>query len=179
MPQLSPTTLAVADAHQHYRPLHSLTFDELAEILAENGHGLTTENIGRIESAERAAAVDDLVALAAALDATPAVFVSHIAVDMPVGEAPLVTGLSADVVSCELRAWGEGSTALDHRSRLRYVIDRRDRQAIRAMHIAGRLLGAHEGLQGPGDCALQEVDVPLGDGRREPDRGGRARPHAG
>lgn len=161
MPQPSPTTLAVADAVTHYRQLRELTLDELSFVLAQDhGHGLTTEELRRIEDAERPATVDDLVALAAALGTTPAVLLSHIPLDLPDPSAPLATGLPGDVQQPELRAWLEGKTALDHRSRLQYAIDRRSAQSIRYAHLEDQLGAAHEEMQALGELALQEADAP-------------------
>lgn len=158
---LPPTTLAVADAVTHYRQLRELTLDELSFVLAQDhGHGLTTEELRRIEDAERPATVDDLVALAAALGTTPSVLLSHIPLDLPDPSAPLATGLPGDVQQPELRAWLEGRTALDHRSRLQYAIDRRSAQSIRYAHLEDQLGAAHEEMQALGELALQEADAP-------------------
>src|SRR5690606_41674170 len=74
--------------------------------------------------------------------------------------APLATGLPGDVQQPELRAWLEGRTALDHRSRLQYAIDRYRAQSIRYVHLEDQLGAAHEEMQALGDLALQETDAP-------------------
>ncbi|WP_205683622.1 hypothetical protein [Brevibacterium aurantiacum] len=50
---LPPTSRAFADAVHHYRQLRDLTLDVLAYVLAQLGHGLTTEDLRPIENAER------------------------------------------------------------------------------------------------------------------------------
>lgn len=160
MVDLPPTSRAVADAVHHYRQLRELTLDELAYVLAQLGHGLTTEDLRRIEDAERPATVDDLIAIAAALDARPAILLSHIPIDMPVPETPLATGLPADVEQPELRAWLEGKTGLDHRARLRWAIDQVARLQIRSTHFEDQLRAAREELNELGELALQEADAP-------------------
>lgn len=160
MPDLPPTSRAFADAVHHYRQLRDLTLDELAYVLAQLGHGLTTEDLRRIENAERPATVDDLIAIAAALGARPAILLSHIPIDMPVAEAPLATGLPADVEQPELRAWLESRTGLDHRARLRWAINQVSRLQIRSTHFEDQLRAAREELNELGELALQEADAP-------------------
>lgn len=155
-----PTSRAFADAVHHYRQLLDLSLDELAHVLAQLGHGLTTENLRRIEHGEQAATVDDFIAIAAALGATPAILLSHISIDMPVPETPLATGLPADVEQPELRAWLEGKTTRDHRVRLHWAIDQVSRLQIRSTHFEDQLRAAREELNKFGKLANREADAP-------------------
>jgi hypothetical protein len=50
-----------------------------------------------MENRERIVTVDDLMAIAYALDTTPAVLLTHIPIDMPAPEGPLATGLPANL----------------------------------------------------------------------------------
>lgn len=156
---LPPTSRAFADAVHHYRQLRELTLDELAYVLAQIGHGLTTEDLRRIECGERAATVDDLVAIAAGLGARPAILLSHILIDTPVPDSPLATGLPADVEQPELRAWLEGKTILDHRARLRWAIDQISRLQTRSTHFEDQLRAAREELHELGGLADREAVV--------------------
>jgi transcriptional regulator with XRE-family HTH domain len=117
MPPLSPTSLAVSDAITHYRQLRELTRDELAYVLSMSGHPLSPDAIAEMENRDRPVTVDDLMAIAHALDTTPAVLLTHIPIDIPAPEGPLATGLPADLDQAELRAWVEGRTELDRAGR--------------------------------------------------------------
>ncbi|WP_169252845.1 helix-turn-helix transcriptional regulator [Brevibacterium sp. 'Marine'] len=76
MADFPPTSRAFADAVHHYRQLRDLSLDELAYVLSQLGHGLTTADLRRIEHWERAATVDNLIAIAAALGVRPAILLS-------------------------------------------------------------------------------------------------------
>ncbi|SMX99700.1 hypothetical protein BLIN101_03397 [Brevibacterium linens] len=160
MADLPPTSRAFADAVHHYRQLRDLSLDELAYVLAQLGHGLTTEDLRRIEHGEQAATVDDLIAIAAALGARPAILLSHIPIDMPVPDTALATGLPADLEQPELRAWLEGKTTLDHRARLRWAVDQVSRLQIRSGHFEDQLRAAREELHELGELADREADAP-------------------
>ncbi|MFP3397658.1 hypothetical protein SB749_15110 [Brevibacterium sp. SIMBA_078] len=160
MPDLPPTSRAFADAVHHYRQLRDLSLDELAYVLSQLGHGLTTEDLRRIEHGERAATVDDLVAIAAALGARPEILLSYNPNDMPVPDTPLATGLPADVEQPELRAWLEGKTTLDHHARMRWAIDPVSRLQIRNKHFEDQLRAAREDLHELGELAGREADAP-------------------
>ncbi|QWF85925.1 helix-turn-helix domain-containing protein [Amycolatopsis sp. CA-230715] len=159
MPSLSPTSLAVSDALTHYRQLRHLTQDELACVLATSGHPLAAETIARMENRERLITVDDLVALAYALDTTPAILLTHIPIDMPTPEGPFATGLPADVDHTEVRAWAEGRISLDRESRMRWFEEKVSRLRMRSTHVEEQLRGAWDELRGLGDLAEQESDA--------------------
>jgi len=157
---LPPTSRAFADAVHHYRQLRNLTREELAYVLDKLGYGLTTEELRRIEDAERHATVDDLIAIAAALAVSPSILLSHIPADSLVPDGSLGTGLPADVEQSELRAWIEGRTTLGYCARLRCAAEQVSRLQIRTSHIEDQLRAAVEELRELGELASQEADAP-------------------
>lgn len=157
MPSPLPTSLAVSDAITHYRQLRELTCDELACVLLMRGHPIPADAVAEMERCERPVSVDDLVAIAYALDTTPAVLLSHIPIDLPEPEGPFGTGLPSDVDQVELRAWIEGKTALDRESRVCWWEERAGRLRVRSAHHEEQLQGAYAELH---ELALQEADAP-------------------
>ncbi|MGW6604240.1 DNA-binding protein [Streptomyces sp. NPDC055036] len=160
MPSSLPTSLAVSDAITHYRQLRELTCDELAYVLLRLGHPIPADAIAEMERCERPVIVDDLVAIAYALDTTPAVLLAHIPIDMPEPDGPLGTGLPSDIDQTELRAWIEGKTALDRESRVRWWEERAGCLRVRSAHYEEQLHGAYVELHELGELAFQEVDAP-------------------
>ncbi|MER8090063.1 hypothetical protein ABTZ57_34485 [Streptomyces sp. NPDC094048] len=124
------------------------------------GHPIPADAIAEMERCERPVTVDDLVAIAYALDMTPAVLLAHIPIDMPEPEGPVGTGLPGDVDQAELRAWIEGKTALDRESRVRWWEERASRLRVRSAHHEEQLQGAYAELHELGELALQEADAP-------------------
>ncbi|GHB88079.1 hypothetical protein GCM10010306_099000 [Streptomyces umbrinus] len=160
MPSSPPTSLAVSDALTHYRQLRELTVDELAYVLRMLDHPISAEALAEMERCARPVTVDDLVAIAYALDTTPAVLLSHIPIDLPEPEGPLATGLPSDVDQTELRAWIEGETTLDRESRVSWWEERAGRLRVRSAHHEEQLQGAYAELRELGDLAVQEADAP-------------------
>ncbi|MFE4835528.1 hypothetical protein ACFRAU_12700 [Arthrobacter sp. NPDC056691] len=160
MPSNLPTTLAVSDAITHYRQLRELSCDELSYVLSMLGYTLSSDAIAAVENRERPVTVDDLVAISYALGTSPAVLLTHIPIDMPAPEGPLASGLPADVEPLELRAWAEGRTALDPRSRIGWWQDKVSRLRVLSMHYEEQLQGAYEEIRELGELALQEADAP-------------------
>jgi hypothetical protein len=159
MPIPTPTAAAVSDAITHYRQLAELTCDELSYVLGVNGYPLTAGDIVAIESRKRTATVDDLIAIAFALDTTPAVLLTHIPIDMPFPEGPIATGLPADVDQAEVRAWIESRTGLDPQSRIAWCEDRISRLRIRAAHFEEQLQGAYAEARELGILVEREADA--------------------
>lgn len=158
MPSPLPTSLAVSDAITHYRQLRELTVDELAYVLRTLDHPISADALAEMERCARPVIVDDLVAIAYALDTTPAVLLSHIPIDMPEPEGPLATGLPDDVDQTELRAWLEGKTTLDHPSRVSWWKERLARLRVRSAHHEEQLQGAYAELRELDGPALQEAE---------------------
>ncbi|MDX3277724.1 MULTISPECIES: DNA-binding protein [Streptomyces] len=150
----------MSDAITHYRQLRELTVDELAYVLRMLDHPISADALAEMERCARPVTVDDLVAIAYALDTTPAVLLSHIPIDMPEPEGPLATGLPSDVDQAELRAWLEGKTSLDRESRVGWWKERVARLRVRSAHHEEQLQGAYAELRELGDLALQEADAP-------------------
>ena len=140
---LDATSRSVADAVAHYRELRQLTRDELAYILGGLGYRLDPEDLRGIEQGQTIITVDDLVALAVALEVTPAVLLSHMHSDYP-GSGRIAAGVPEDVDQPELRAWIEGRAALDRESRLRWSRDRVARLEILVAHQEDQWRGALE-----------------------------------
>lgn len=155
----SYTTLAVADAVLHYRQIASLTRDELSYLLSDLDHTIDADDLRAIEDGQSIITVDDLMALAVALGVSPTDLLVFIPIEHP-GDAPLATGLPADVDQPELRAWMTGKTALDHASRRRWSEDRVDRLRILSLHCEDQHRGACAELEDLGELALQEADAP-------------------
>ena len=101
MKTASPTSAAVSEAVRHYRELRGLTRDELTYVLAANGHELDVDDLRGIEDGMTAATVDDLTAIAYALDISPADMFSHVPADQPVPEGSPATGVPSDVPMAE------------------------------------------------------------------------------
>ncbi|WP_340375920.1 DNA-binding protein [Streptomyces sp. SS7] len=150
----------MSDAITHYRQLRELSVDELAYVLRMLDHPISADALAEMERCARPVTVDDLVAIAYALDTTPAVLLSHIPIDMPEPEGPLATGLPGDVDQAELRAWLEGKTTLDRESRVNWWRERVARLRVRSAHHEEQLQGAYAELRELGDLALQEADAP-------------------
>lgn len=157
---LPPTSHAVSDAIRHYRELRQLSRDELTYILSANGHDLDVDDLRAIEDGISAATVDDLTAIAHALDVTPAGLLSHTPIDQPVPEGPLATGVPDNVQHAELRAWVHGDAALDPESRLRWYQRLVSDLWMRSTFIEDQLRGAQLELEELGELAIREADMP-------------------
>lgn len=157
---IAPTKLAVAAAITHYRELRDLTCAELAYLLSLKGHELGLEAVLQIERAERAATVDDLVALAAVLDVTPNDLLGYVPMppDAPDG-GPIATGLPDDLAPAELGDWLGGQLSLDDASRAAWWEKQEARLEILAAHLEDQLAAAVEELRDLGELALQEADA--------------------
>lgn len=159
MPQPSATQLAVAEAVEHHRHRLRLTIDQLADRLHALGHPLGPDGVRDIERAAVPADVDDLMALAVALEVSPTTLLTHVPDDHP-GEAPIATGVPADVQQPELIDWMTGRTKLDLESRIAWAQEQIERLEVRSVHHADQARGARQELDDLGELALQEADSP-------------------
>ncbi|MFB7918955.1 helix-turn-helix domain-containing protein [Streptomyces sp. NPDC056061] len=150
----------MSDAITHYRQLRELTRNELSHALGMAGYPLSADAIGLMENRERTVTVDDLMALAHALDTTPAVMLAHIPIDMPAPEGPLATGLPANVDQAELRAWIEGKTTLDHDARVRRYEEKVSQLRARSAHVEDQLQGAYAAIREYEERVDQRTDAP-------------------
>ncbi|SEP54377.1 helix-turn-helix domain-containing protein [Amycolatopsis saalfeldensis] len=160
MPSTSPTSLAVSDAITQYRQLCELSRDDLSYVVSERGYSVSAEDIRQMENRERSVTVDDLVAIAYALDTTPAVLLAHIPIDMPDPEGSLATGLPDDLSQPELRAWIEGRTVLDRPSRACWWQKYVSCLNVASVHHDDQLQGARAELRDLGELAEREEDAP-------------------
>ncbi|MFJ5108146.1 MULTISPECIES: hypothetical protein [unclassified Glutamicibacter] len=80
-PPLPPTSRAFADAVTHDRQIAQLKVDELSYAPSGLGHELDADDLGAIEHGISATTVDDLVAIAAVLEVTSAVLLSHLSLE--------------------------------------------------------------------------------------------------
>lgn len=139
-----PTALAVSSATRHYRQQRDLSRDELSYVLGVNDHPMSTADIAAIEHLDREVTVDDLMALACALDVSPAALLSHVPEDMPILESPLATGTPADVSPRELEDWVCDRTALDGDTRVQWWTNEVARLRVRSAHHDEQLDGAYQ-----------------------------------
>jgi len=105
--ELGATGATVAANLKRIRTSAGITQAQLSERLSQMGHPIKTASIGKIESADRRVEVDDLMALALALDTSP------LALLLPVGdfdEHVDVTGARGSTAL--LWAWATGEHAL-------------------------------------------------------------------
>lgn len=160
MTPLPPTSRTVAAAVEHYRELRGLTRDELARLLHHNGHELDVDDIRGIEQRLTSATVDDLTAIACALDTSPAELLSHISVDQPAPEGPAATGVPDNVCPAKHRDWLLGATSLDVDSRLDWHRSLVTGLRMRSVHIEDQLRGAQQELEDLGELAVREADMP-------------------
>lgn len=147
MTHSSPTALAVADAIDHYRRLRLLTRDELSYVLAVHDYHLSSDQIAAIENLEREVSVDDLTALAHALDVSPAALLSHAPRDMPILDQKVATGIPADVSLRELHDWVRDRTSLESDARVQWWTNEVARLRVISAHHEEQLSGAiiHQG----------------------------------
>jgi 8-oxo-dGTP pyrophosphatase MutT (NUDIX family)/transcriptional regulator with XRE-family HTH domain len=90
----------VAENLARLRELRHLNYTELSELLKRHGRGLSAETLGKVEKRERRIDVDDLVALAVALDTSP----NRLLLPGDASDAELVE-LAPDVEVSALEAW--------------------------------------------------------------------------
>lgn len=118
---LGPTGWAVADALRFYRTDQGLTYKELNERLVENGKEIPTLGLRRIEARARRVDVDELIALAYALDVSPIDMLTRVPEHARVPNHQIATSLPADVSFGELAAWIRGQTKLSLTGRVEYL----------------------------------------------------------
>ena len=116
---LGPTGRIVASRIAEIREARQMTFATLASKLAELGHPIPTLGLRRIESRARRVNVDDLVAIAVALDVSPQALL------MPEYDtAILPTALPSNFTAAEARAWMRGDLNLTLESRHDFWLER-------------------------------------------------------
>ncbi|WP_138845253.1 helix-turn-helix domain-containing protein [Rhodococcus pyridinivorans] len=98
---LGPSGVSVAQNIRHLREGANLTYAELGRKLESMGRPIPTLGLRKIESFERRVDADDLVALALALDVTPATLLMPKSKDWQMGSVQLTD----TVASTPQRAW--------------------------------------------------------------------------
>ena len=98
------TGFTVAKNVRRVRLLRDMTQEDLAAALEQLGRSIPLASVGRIESGHRAVEVDDLMALAVALEVSPLGLL--LPVEAELGEPVDVTGWAVD--SEELWLWVTG-----------------------------------------------------------------------
>lgn len=153
-----PTTKAVADAVVHYRQIRQLSLDELSYVIALFDFDLSVDDLIDIERAQRPATVDELMAIAFALDVSPSLLLTHIPIQQPI-EGQLATGTVDNLDPFELRDWVQGKTHLDRPSRIAWHEEKVRALQIKAAHIDEQFAGACLELQELGELAERESEA--------------------
>lgn len=139
---VAPTALAVGDAVLQYRQSQAMTRDEVVgrtQQHASHGYTLTADRLRLIENGESTATVDDLVALAFALDLSPTVLLGHLAITAADPDQPLATAMPADLGYLEYQQWLSGEISLDPASRLTWYQNLRANISIQIAHHQDQL----------------------------------------
>nr|VDG61807.1 Uncharacterised protein [Streptococcus thermophilus] len=153
--ELGPTGFAVADAVRKYRQNNDYTYAQLEQRLTEIGHRIPVLGLRRIEAAARRVDMDDFIALAAALNASPMALLANVPAEAPTPEYQMATGLPDDVGPQEFQAWVRGETDMSLKGRTEYwkrEIQRIERAMERDQQEIARL--REDLTQHPGDPDL-------------------------
>lgn len=112
---LGATGRHVAERLAHYRNARNLSYQALSQRLDELEWSIPELGLRRIEARARRVTVDDVLAIAAALDVSPLQLL------LPDRDSEgRSTGVPADVNAAEVWAWAEGATTLNAEARLSY-----------------------------------------------------------
>lgn len=117
---LDPTGRYVAEAVRTLRQNQDLTYKELEERLTANGHRIPALGLRRIESEARRVDVDDLMALAAALNVSPLRLLLHIPDEGQGAPYQVATGVPEDLSWNEAAAWVRDETGLSIAQRIEF-----------------------------------------------------------
>lgn len=111
---LGPTGRHVADRLAELRASRNLTYQGLSDRLTELGWPIPELGLRRIEARARRVTVDDLLALASALNVSPLDLL------LPRSEGELPTAVPEDVNLDEVWAWAKQQTNLNPEARASY-----------------------------------------------------------
>ena len=113
---LGPIGENVASTVRHFREARRLAYAELSRQLSQLGREIPPLGLRRLEAGERKVDVDDLFALAVALEVSPLVLL------LPVEATSLVPqGVEYDAES--VWQWASGSKALTEENAFRFIRD--------------------------------------------------------
>ena len=101
--ELGPTGKVLAEVVRRRREELGLTYAQLSRRLTKNGRDIPTLGLRRIESCQRHVDVDDLVALAVALEVAPATLLMPVEVNA--GDEVALTGCQRSIVAERLWNW--------------------------------------------------------------------------
>lgn len=110
--ELGATGTCVAEGIREYRQKRQLSFADLEERLTSAGHRIHALGLRRIEARTRRVDVDDLMAIAAALNVSPLRLLLHIPDHGQGTPYEVATGLPEDVPWNEAIAWARDETGL-------------------------------------------------------------------
>jgi transcriptional regulator with XRE-family HTH domain len=99
--ELGPTARVLAEVVRRRREELGLTYAQLSRRLTRNGRDIPTLGLRRLESCQRHVDVDDLVALAVALEVSPVTLLMPM--DVTAGDCLIFTGFPDQIVA--ERAW--------------------------------------------------------------------------
>ena len=102
---LGPVGVNITHAVRHYRDARRLSYAELSRRLAALGRDIPPLGLRHLESGERRVDVDDLTAMAVALDVSP------LALLLPTEDSALMTG-GPTYSAARIWAWGKGQRPL-------------------------------------------------------------------
>ena len=116
--ELGPTGRHVAAQVRRWRSARGLSYAALATRLAELGWSIPILGLRRIEAGARRVSVDDLLALAVALEISP----FRLLAPGDPGDAVSATAIEGDLVAAEVLAWTRDESGLSRAERLDYWI---------------------------------------------------------
>ena len=118
--EMGPTGRCVADGIREYRLKSKLSFADVEKRLTEAGHRIHALGLRRIEARTRRVDVDDLMAIAAALNVSPLRLLLHIP-DVGQGQPyEVATGAPEDLPWNEAAAWVRDETGLSLEERIQF-----------------------------------------------------------
>lgn len=155
---LGVTGRQVARNIRWYREISELSYSALASRLENLGHRIPVLGLRRIEANARRVDVDDLMALAVALETSLIDLLFRSSVEAE-GEGT-GTGLPQEVNDHEAKAWARGETGLSARQRERYWTARASSLEQELQWRSDRAVGAEEEAAAkPDDDILRRIAV--------------------
>ena len=147
------------------REMLDLSRSELSFVLQMLEHDLSAKQIALIEDGLLAPTVDDLTALAVALDTSPVAMLCYEITDPELGslqmaDEPQCTGLPADVSAREFTAWLHGLTTMRAEDRASFAENEAARTQILVTFRDDQLGGAYAELHEIDEATRQDTSAP-------------------